>query len=372
MKSILLLQDGTVFEGESVGATGTSIGEAVFSTSMTGYQEMLTDPSFAGQLLTLTYPLVGNYGVNPEDVESGKIQVEGFVIRELCEAHSNWRSNISLRDYLTEGGIVSIAGVDTRKLTRKLRISGVMMGAVSTELTTAELKTELEKAPGYDEINFVERVSTTKRYDWAGDECSRLETCPEQVCRIALIDMGVKRNIARCLVNEGCQVTVLPFDATPQDVLNLNVDGVVFSPGPGDPKRLTQGVETMRDLIGKMPILGICLGHQMLGLALGGDTFKLKFGHRGANHPVKNLITGKVSITAQNHGYAVDPANLSNDVEVTHINLNDGTVEGLRHKSLPVFSIQYHPEASAGPLDEGYLFGDFVENVLRTIRTERE
>ncbi len=381
------------FEGESIGAAGTTIGEAVFATAMTGYQEMLTDPSFAGQLLTLTYPLVGNYGVNPEDVESSKIQVEGFIVRELCDAPSNWRMGIGLRDYLTQSGIVALQGIDTRALTRHLRVAGVMMGAISTELTTSELKAELDKAPNYGTLNFVERVSTKATYQWDGDECSKLaSSSPHQSLQVsipggidqvsipggiepipggmegpkhhvALIDMGIKRNIARCLAKEGCRVTVLPYNASADDVLAVKPDGVVFSPGPGDPRMLTTGVETMRALIGKLPIMGICLGHQMLGRAMGADTFKLKFGHRGANHPVKNLLTGKVSITSQNHGYAVDPEKLSKDVQVERINLNDGTVEGLRHKSLPIFSIQYHPEASAGPLDEGYLFREFVESL---------
>lgn len=364
MKAILLLEDGTIHEGESIGASGTTIGEVVFATAMTGYQEMLTDPSFAGQLLTLTYPLVGNYGVNPEDVESGKIQVEGFIVRELCDAPSNWRMSLSLRDYLAQNSIVSMHGIDTRALTRHLRVRGVMMGAMSTELTISELRSELEKAPNYGDLNFVERVSTAKTYEWIGDECSKLSDLPEPKCHVALVDMGIKRNIARCLAREACRVTVLPWNASAEDVLSVKPDGVVFSPGPGDPRQLSDATKTITNLIGKLPIMGICLGHQMLGMAFGGDIFKLKFGHRGANHPVKNLITGKVSITAQNHGYAVAPDKLSNDVEVSCINLNDNTVEGLRHKSLPIFSIQYHPEASAGPLDEGYLFGEFVDSLM--------
>lgn len=364
MKAIFLLEDGTKFEGESIGANGTTIGEAVFATAMTGYQEMLTDPSFAGQLLTLTYPLVGNYGINPEDVESGKIQVEGFIVRELCEEPSNWRSGMTLREYLTANGIVSMQGVDTRALTRHLRVRGVMMGAMSTELTTAELKAALENAPNYGEMNFVERVSTKDTYQWTGDECSKLDDCPEPKCHVALIDLGIKRNIARCLAKEGCRVTILPCNASAEDVMAVNPDGVVFSPGPGDPRQLKDTVRCMQNLIGKKPILGICLGHQMFGMAMGGNIIKLKFGHRGANHPVKNLVTGKVGITAQNHGYAVHPDGLSDDVIVERINLNDNTVEGLRHKHLPIFTIQYHPEASAGPLDEGYLFKDFVDNVM--------
>ena len=228
LKAILLLEDGTTFEGESIGANGTTVGETVFATAMTGYQEMLTDPSFAGQLLTLTYPLVGNYGVNPEDVESSKIQVEGFIVRELCEEPSNWRSSIGLREYLTKNNIVSLQGIDTRALTRHLRVSGVMMGAMSTELTAAELKNELEKAPNYGELNFVEKVSTDKTYAWTGDECSKLEECPEPKCHVALIDLGIKRNIARCLAKEGCKVTVLPCNATADDVMKLSPDGVVF------------------------------------------------------------------------------------------------------------------------------------------------
>lgn len=365
MKAILLLQDGTTFEGESIGASGTTIGEAVFATAMTGYQEMLTDPSFAGQLLTLTYPLIGNYGVNAQDVESGKVQVERFIVRELCDEPSNWRSSITLREYLTQSGIVSMQGIDTRALTRHLRVSGVMMGAMSTELTQAELMNTLQSAPNYGDINFVERVSTKEIHEWNGDECSTLDECPEAKCHIALIDLGIKRNIARCLAKEGCKVTILPCNASADDVMKVNPDGVVFSPGPGDPRQLKETVATMCAMIGKMPILGICLGHQMFEMAMGADIIKLKFGHRGANHPVKNLINGKVSITAQNHGYAVHPGdNLSNDVIVERVNLNDGTVEGLRHKRLPIFTIQYHPEASAGPLDEGYLFKEFVDNVM--------
>ncbi|MFQ3549117.1 MAG: glutamine-hydrolyzing carbamoyl-phosphate synthase small subunit [Armatimonadota bacterium] len=363
MRAIILLEDGTLFEGESVGASGTVIGEAVFSTCMTGYQEMLTDPSFAGQLLTLTYPLVGNYGVNSQDVESNKIQVEGFIIRELCEEPSNWRMKTTLKDYLVSNNIVSVQGVDTRAITRHLRVRGVMMGAISTELTVDELKNELKKAPKYGDLNFVEKVSTKEPYEWLGDESSLLDECPEPDCKVAIVDLGVKRNIARCLVKNGCRVVIMPCFSTVDDILSQNVDGVVFSPGPGDPAKLTSVAKVMVEIMEKKPVMGICLGHQMLGTALGGKTKKLKFGHRGANHPVKNLITGKVSITSQNHGYVVDAEELCKDAVVSHINLNDGTVEGLKHSKLPVFSAQYHPEASAGPLDEGNLFWDFVDSV---------
>lgn len=364
LKAILLLEDGTTYEGESIGAPGTTIGEAVFITAMTGYQEMLTDPSFAGQLLTLTYPLVGNYGVNPEDVESGGIQVEGFIVRELCEQPSNWRSGTSLREYITSNGVVAIQGIDTRALTRRLRARGVMMGAISTELTVSELKNALESAPGYGDLNLVEHVSTERAYEWVEDGCGKPSGCSTRQRHVALIDMGIKRSIARRLAGEGCRVTVLPWNSSAEDVLAVEPDGVVFSPGPGDPRLLRDTTETMKRLIGKKPIMGISLGHQVLGMAMGGGIFKLKFGHRGSGQPVKNLINGKVSITAQNHGYAVDPDGLSDEAEVTRVNLNDGTVEGLRHKSLPIFSIQYHPEASAGPLDEGYLFREFMDSVV--------
>ena len=311
MKAILLLEDGTTFEGESIGASGTTIGEAVFATAMTGYQEMLTDPSFAGQLLTLTYPLVGNYGVNPEDVESGKIQVEGFIVRELCEEPSNWRSSMSLRDYLTHNGTVAMQGIDTRALTRHLRVSGVMMGAMSTELTTAELKnatrerSELRRAElrraGFDQRRPTSGPATSAASSMTAP--SRSATSLWSTWESSATSPGALRKRAARL--RSCRA-MRPL----MMCLRLNPDGVVFSPGPGDPRQLKETVKTMRSMIGKKPILGICLGHQMFGMAMGGDIIKLKFGHRGANHPVKNLINGKVSITAQNHGYAVDPDEL--------------------------------------------------------------
>lgn len=359
MKAVLVLQDGTSFEGTSIGAPGTTFGEAVFATGMTGYQEMLTDPSFAGQLLTLTYPLIGNYGVNADDVESDKIQAEGFIVSELASTHSNWRANGDLGEYLKSNGTVAISGVDTRALTRRLRDCGVMMGAISTEKSVAELLDELNTVQPYSEIDYAKRVSTREPYTW---QCEiTAEACMHHV---VVVDLGVKRNIIRNLAQAGCRVTVVPCDWSAEQILALQPDGVVYSPGPGDPDLLDYAVESMKGLIGKTPIMGICLGHQLMGKAFGGSTFKLKFGHRGANNPVMDVTTGRVNITSQNHGYAVDPASLDgSELEITHINLNDQTVEGFRHREMPILTSQYHPEASPGPLDTGYLFWDFVEAV---------
>ena len=363
MKAILLLEDGTVFEGESIGVPGTTIGEVVFATSMTGFQEMLTDPSFAGQLLTFTYPLIGNYGVNDEDIESGKVQAAGIIVRELCDVYSNWRATGSLADYLETNNVVGLKGIDTRALTRHLREAGVMMGAISTEYDEKELAKKIKKAPNYGNINLVERVSTDEAYSWTAQSFADIK--PENPkCKITLIDLGIKRSIARRLAWEDSDVTVLPYNATPVDVEATEPDGLVFSSGPGDPRQLYGTVNTMKAFIGKCPILGICLGHQLFGMAMGGEIVKLKFGHRGANHPVKKIFTGKVSITAQNHGYAVSEKGLSSEVVVERVNLNDGTIEGLRHKDLPIFTIQYHPEASAGPNDDGYLFKQFIDSVM--------
>lgn len=331
------------------------MGEVVFSTAMTGYQEMLTDPSFAGQLLTLTYPLVGNYGVTEDDMESSQVQVAGFIIRNLCDAPSNWRSSGTLTGFLKEQGVVALEGVDTRAVTRHIRVRGVMMGAVSTEHSAQELQEIIRASKSYDETDFVRSVSTRQPYVWPmnGVPVAR---------RVALVDCGVKRNIMRELAKLGCEVTVWPCTVKAEEVLERKPDGVVVSPGPGDPQHLQSIALEVKKLALARPLLGICLGHQMLAWAFGGRTFKLKFGHRGGNHPVKDLQTGRVFITSQNHGYAVSPEGLeSSGLEVANINLNDQTVEGLRHRELPVFSIQYHPEASPGPVDSNYLFGRFVK-----------
>jgi carbamoyl-phosphate synthase small subunit len=371
MKAILALQDGTVLEGISVGAAGTTVGQAVYNTSMTGYQEMLTDPSYGGQILTFTYPLIGNYGVTPEDLESRQVQVKGVVLRELASFPSNWRSEESLESFLKRNQVVGIAGIDTRALTRHLRIAGVMMGGISTELSASELIEHINAAPPYDSMDYVKAVSTQKPFVWKPEEARkapRTGSVPSEPkpCRIAALDLGVKNNILRRLSDLGCETHVFPATARAEELLEIDPAGVLVSPGPGDPKRLGYALETLKGLIGKKPIMGICLGHQLLGHAFGATTFPLKFGHRGGNHPVKDLATGQVTVTSQNHGYAVDPAGLEGTgMEVARINLNDGTVEGLRHKELPIFSIQYHPEASPGPWDSDPLFAEFVDRLER-------
>jgi carbamoyl-phosphate synthase small subunit len=359
MRSLLVLEDGTVFEGLGIGAPGTTVGEVVFSTSMTGYQEMLSDPSYAGQLLTLTYPLIGNYGVTDADFESRGVQVSGFIVRELCEVPSNWRSGEGMHSFLQRHQIVGIQGIDTRALTRRLRERGVMMGIITSELEAGAALRRLQEAPGYEAVNFVQRVTTPAPYVWE----PTIERDDGRVLEACLIDCGVKYNILRSLAAHGVRTTVFPCTASADEILERDPHGVAFSPGPGDPKHLADVVETARSLIhsGK-PVFGICLGNQIVGRAFGADTFKLRFGHRGGNHPVKDLESGRVYITSQNHGYAVDPAGLEQSgLEVSHVNLNDGTVEGLRHRELPVFTIQYHPEASPGPRDSAYLFDRFVQ-----------
>ena len=360
----LVLEDGTVFRGESFGADVAATGEVVFSTAMTGYQEMLTDPSFAGQVLVLTYPLAGNYGINAEDVESKRIQVAGLVVHEACDAPSHWRSEQTLGEYLASENVPGIAGVDTRALTRKLRDAGVMMGAMTADETPEQALARLRSAPRYGEVDLVRGVSTDEPYEWESTAAD-VGLKPDLQRNVVVVDDGVKYNIMRLLAERGCRVTALPPDADAETILALSPDGILFSPGPGDPKFLDYQVATVRSLIGKAPILGICLGHQVLGRAFGAETFKLKFGHRGANHPVQDVATGRVHITAQNHGYAVDPDGLSSDIEVSQIHLNDGTCEGLRHRSEPVISIQYHSEASPGPLDNVYVFDRFVEMMDR-------
>jgi carbamoyl-phosphate synthase small subunit len=361
----LVLEDGTVFRGQSFGADVASTGEVVFSTAMTGYQEMLTDPSFAGQVLVLTYPMAGNYGINAEDVESKRIQVAGLVVHEACDAPSHWRSGRTLGEYLASENVPGIAGVDTRAITRRLRNAGVMMGAVTTSETPEEALARLRSVPRYGEVDLVRGVSTDEPYEWNATSedipAAKAGLQPGDQRHVVVVDDGVKYNIMRLLAGRGCRATVLPPDSSAETILALSPDGILFSPGPGDPKFLDYQVATVRSLIGKAPILGICLGHQVLGRAFGADTFKLKFGHRGANHPVQDVATGRVHITAQNHGYALDPAGLSSDIEVSQVHLNDGTCEGLRHRSEPVISIQYHSEASPGPLDNVYVFDRFVE-----------
>ena len=356
-KALLVLEDGTSFEGEAIGAPVRAHGEVVFSTAMTGYQEALTDPSFAEQVLVMTYPLQGNYGVNQYDVESRRIQVRAFVVREDCDTPSHWRSQRTLHEYLVENDTPGISGVDTRALTRRLRTAGVMMGIVTHDESVEDARARLAEMPAYGTTDLVPWVSARQPYDYPAD--GPQNTGP----KIVVLDLGVKYNILRVLHRLGCRPTAVPCQTTAEDILAMKPDGVLLSPGPGDPALLDYAVKTATGLVGKAPLMGICLGHQVLGEAFGAKCFKLKFGHRGANHPVRDEATGRVYVTAQNHGYAVDDAGLSSDVEVSHRNVNDGTVEGLRHLREPVMTIQYHSEASPGPLDNMYLFERFLEMV---------
>ncbi|MBX7197437.1 MAG: glutamine-hydrolyzing carbamoyl-phosphate synthase small subunit [Sandaracinaceae bacterium] len=360
-KAHLVLADGTVFEGVAVGASGTTIGEAVFTTGMTGYQEVLTDPSYCGQIVVMTAPQIGNTGTNDEDEEAAKPHLAGFVMHELSSVVSNWRANRSLDAYLKAHGIVSIAGLDTRELTRHLRDHGAQMAAVGTEPVDV-LRDKAAQAPSMSGQDLTGLVSTKAAYTWSLGLWGK-EPAPA-TRHVVAIDFGVKQNILRHLVHRGCRVTVLPSTATAEDVLAQKPDGVFLSNGPGDPAAVTHGIETIRALVGKKPIFGICLGHQMLALALGGTTYKMKFGHRGLNHPVKDLRTGKIEITTQNHGFAVDVPSLASSsggkCVMTHQHLNDGTCMGIEDEASGAFSVQYHPEASAGPHDASYLFDRFV------------
>jgi carbamoyl-phosphate synthase small subunit len=351
MDAILALEDGSVFKGKGFGAGGRQWGEVVFNTGMTGYQEVLTDPSYCGQIVVMTYPLIGNYGVNKEDFEARRSYVRGFVVREDCRRPSNWRVSHTIGEFLSREGIIGISGIDTRALTRILRNHGTMRGILDTTgAGSAELVEQARRSPQLTGQELVPLVATREAFTLPGDGH-----------RVVLIDLGAKMNIARCLNQRGCEVVVVPPDSSAGDILALNPAGIMLSNGPGDPVDVPQTIQTVREIVGKKPIFGICLGHQVMGLALGGKTYKLKFGHRGANHPVKDLVTGRVYITSQNHGFAVDADSLKGlDVTVSHINLNDGTVEGLRHNFLPVCTVQYHPEASPGPRDSEYLFDEFM------------
>jgi carbamoyl-phosphate synthase small subunit len=362
----LVLENGTVFNGESFGAEVTRAGEAVFNTSLSGYQEVFTDPSYAGQIVTMTYPLIGNTGVNPEDPESARPQAAGVVVREHIDRPSNFRADESLSTWLRRHGIPAIHGVDTRMLTRIIRSEGAMRAVLSAgDEPDAQLLEQVRAAPVMAGLDLASGVSCSEPYVWTGTDTTPFRLAPGLTAggepNVVAIDFGVKRNILRRLVAHGCRVTVVPAGYSAAQTLALKPDGVFLSNGPGDPAAVKTAVRTIGELVGKVPVFGICLGHQLLALALGGTTFKLPFGHRGGNHPVKNLLTSRIEITSQNHGFAVDPASLDSAVvEVTHVNLNDGTNEGLRHRSLPVFSVQYHPEASPGPHDSDYLFRDFL------------
>ena len=368
MQARLILIDGTVYEGQSVGAIGTATGEVVFNTSMTGYQEILTDPSYAGQLVGLTYPLIGNYGTMERDRESSGPQIAGFIVREMCEIPSNYASTESGDDYLTQNQIVAIEGVDVRALVLKLRDFGVMLGMITTEHSAETGLEILKNLPDYDAGTYAREVSTQTAYFWDDKSNGPIETIPPrgEKPRVVVLDYGTKYNILRELSERGLEVVVLPCGASKDEILAHNPDGIMLANGPGDPRSLQNEIDVIRELMSEdesRPMFGICLGHQLLGQAFGGETYKLKFGHRGANHPVKDLTTGRVHITSQNHGYALKADSLPEGVEVTHLNLNDGTVEGLRHATRPVFSVQYHPEASPGPKDNAYLFDKFAELV---------
>ncbi|MCH8274810.1 MAG: glutamine-hydrolyzing carbamoyl-phosphate synthase small subunit [Armatimonadetes bacterium] len=364
MDRYLVLKDGAVFRGRPLGADVEAAGEVVFNTGMTGYQEILTDPSYAGQIVLLTYPIIGNYGINDDDFESDRVQPAALIVREACEAPSNWRSRRTLHEFLVERGLGGLQGVDTRAITKRLRSAGVTMGLI-TDADPERALQRLADVPDYGDQNFVELVSTPAPYAW-GYEGREDVDAPQAEYRhkIVVLDCGLKFNILRRLAALGCRSVVLPHSTGAEQVLGWKPDGVLLSPGPGDPGGLTQVMKTVRGLVGKVPMFGVCLGNQMVACALGGSTFKLKFGHRGSNHPVKDLATGKVAITSQNHGYAVDADSLTGTgVEVTQINLNDGTVEGLQHEPKGVFSIQYHPEAAPGPLDSRPYFQEFINRI---------
>ncbi len=366
MKAVLLLEDGTKFIGKSFGAEGEKCGEVVFNTAMCGYQEILTDPSYRDQIVTMTYPLQGNYGTNPSDAESSRIQAAGFIVKENSAAVSNWRSTKSLSDYLKESGVMGIDGIDTRMLVKHIREKGAMNGIISTKDDSTEILLEkLAKYPKMAGRDLAKEVSCKKSYKWdkplidiVGNNKNNF-TKPQY--KVVVLDFGIKRNILRLLVSHGCSVTVVPATTTAKEIMAMKPNGVFLSNGPGDPAAVTYAIETVKSLLGKLPIFGICLGHQILTIALGGKTYKLKFGHRGGNHPVKNIKTGAIEITSQNHGFCSDANSLrGKNIEVTHINLNDKTIEGIKSKKYKAFSVQYHPESAPGPHDSRYLFETFT------------
>ena len=363
MKARLILTDGTHFEGLSLGAMGTTMGEVVFNTAMMGYQEILTDPSYHFQLVTMTYPQIGNYGVNPKDFESRRIYAGGFIIREYSPVVSHWQATRSLDEYLKHYGVVGISDIDTRQLTRHLRDQGAQMGMITTSDEPFDVL--IKRLKGSKQLvgrDIAKEVTTDERYDWPLDE--QINDAHPPAFKVAVYDFGVKFSILRALFQHGCELKVFPASTSADEVLAWNPDGIFLSNGPGDPEPVTYAVNTVKTLLGKKPIFGICLGHQILALALGAKTTKLKFGHHGANHPVRHLPTGAVEITSQNHGFIVDADSLPpGDVDITHINLNDGTLEGFRHKTLPAFSVQYHPESAPGPRDSRYLFENFIKEM---------
>lgn len=368
MKATLVLADGTIFRGTAMGAEGEKIGEVVFNTAITGYQEILTDPSYRGQIVTMTYPHIGNTGVNFEDNESVQPYLAGFIVKEYCPHPSNWRKEMDLAEFLKKHGIVGIQGIDTRKLTRNLRETGAKKGIISTiDHDEHSLFKKVRDFPDIEGLDLVKEVTCSKPYDW--DEgtwrWNSQPTRQEGRFRVAAYDCGIKENILRLLVDSGAKVRVFPAFTPADGILAYDPDGVFLSNGPGDPESVPYVIESVRNLVGKKPVFGICLGHQILGLALGGKTYKLTFGHHGANHPVRRLETGHVEITSQNHNFAVDPESVRSECEITHVNLNDQTVEGMVHRKYPVFSIQYHPEASPGPHDSRYLFERFRKMIER-------